>query len=208
MKNLILTSMLVCAGAACSSVQYDDPDKVETVTIDFGSTDLQTLAADMTNSLVASPALAYIQHPGKEGGDPRPIVFVGQVNNRTSEHIDTTGITDSIKTAMLKSGKFRIAASQQGQSEVGDQVTFQQGSGRVDPTQAKAFGRQVGADVILYGNLRSIEKSRDRNVEDGLKKTEDVWYQFVLEAVNIETGEVIWLNEKDIRKTEKRGLFG
>lgn len=200
-----LLALAVLAGA-CSSVQYDDPDKVETLTIDFGSTDLQTLAGSMVDSLIESPALTYVRK-ADEGQDPRTVIFVGRVNNRTSEHIDTEGITDSIKTALLKSGKFRFATSPQGQSEIEEQVRFMQGSGRVDPAEAKAFGHQIGADVILYGNLRSIDKTKGRTLEAPSKR-EDVWYQFVLEAVNIETGEIIWANEKNIRKREKRSIFG
>ena len=202
---LALSSLLFLG--ACTSVQYDDPDKVETLTIDFGSTDLKTLAAAMVDSMLAAPALAYLDTEGK-GDDKRIIVYTAGVNNRTSEHIDTTGITDSIRTSLLKSGRFRLAASQQGQDDVGEQVRFQQGSGRVDPTQAKAFGKQIGADVVLLGNLRSIEKGKPRSVESGGTKKDDVWYQFVLELTNIETGEIIWMEEKDIRKTKKTGVFG
>jgi penicillin-binding protein activator len=209
MKTLPLFAALAALSLApaCSSVRYDDPDRVETLTIDFGSTDLQTLAAGMTDSFLRSPALQYLDHPGK-GEDKRIMMYIGKVENRTSEHIDTQGITDSIRTKLLQSGKFRITADQAGQDQLADQVRFQQGSGRVDPAQARAFGRQIGADVVVYGTLRSIEKGRGRSIESGGVKKEDVYYQFVLNAVNIETGEIIWAEEKDIRKVERRGLFG
>ena len=58
------------------------------------------------------------------------------------------------------------------------------------------------------GRLRSIEKSRPRNIEDAGGKTDDVYYQFVMELVNIETGETIWAEQKDLRKTKKTSLFG
>lgn len=201
-----LTSALLL-GACTTTTQYDDPDKVETLTIDFGSTDLQMMAGAMVDSMLAAPALAYLDHKGK-GDDKRIIVYTAGVNNRTSEHIDTTGITDTIRTSLLKSGRFRLAASAQGQEDLAEQVRFQQGSGRVDPNQAKAFGKQIGADVVLLGNLRSIEKSKKRNLEDAGAKKDDVWYQFVLELTNIETGEIIWMEEKDIRKTKRTGIFG
>jgi uncharacterized protein (TIGR02722 family) len=188
-------------------VRYDDPEKVETLTIDFGSTDLQTLAAAMVEELNSAPNLAYLDSAAK-GDDKRIVMFVGGVNNRTSEHIDTTGITDSIRASLMKGGRFRFVATQQGQNELGDQVRFQQETGRVDPALAKAFGRQLGAEVVLFGNLRSIEKTRERNLEDAATKKEDVWYQFVLECVSIETGELLWIGEKEIRKTHKKGLFG
>ena len=203
--TLLFGSLLLACG--CSSLDYGDPDKVETLTIDFGSTDLQILAGTMVQSLNESPALAYVDHPGK-GDDKRPILYIGGVQNRTSEHIDTEGITDSIMVSLQQGGRIRIAASAQGQDEIGEQVRFQQGSGRVDPAQAKAFGKQIGADLILYGTLRSIEKHKGRNLEDGLYKKDDVWYQFVLSCENIESGEVIWANEETIRKSKKTGVFG
>ena len=116
--------------------------------------------------------------------------------------------TDSIRTSLLKSGRFRLAASDQGQDDLGEQVRFQQGSGRVDPTQAKAFGKQIGADMVLLGNLRSIEKKKGGSLESGGTRKEDVWYQFVLELVNIESGEIIWMEQEEIRKTQKTGIFG
>ncbi len=202
-----LAVLPLVALSACSTVKYDDPDKVETLTINFGSTDLQTMASEMVTSLNSAPGLAYLESPSKTN-DKRIVMYVGAVNNRTTEHIDTQGITDAISTALQQGGKFRFVAGKEAQEEIGDQVRFQQGSGRVDPTQARSFGKQLGADVILTGTLRSIEKSKGRTLENGLQKKEDVWYQFVLECVNIETGESIWKNIKEVRKGEKRGIFG
>ena len=209
MKQILLPlSLLAALGASsCSGIKYDDADKVETVNIDFGSTDLQQMADAMVQSLLTSPNLAYIDHPGKTD-DKRIVLYTGNVNNRTSEHIDTSSITDSIRTALLKSGRFRLAASSGGQDEVGSQVRFQTESGRVDPNLVRTFGKQIGADAVMYGNLRSIEKGKKRNLEEAGRKTDDVYYKFTLEVANVETGEVIWIDEKEIRKTKKTGFFG
>jgi hypothetical protein len=209
MQSHLLSRSLALAllglAAACSSIRYDDPGRVETLTIDYGSTDLQTLSAEMVDSMIASPQLSYIEKPGD---DKRLLVLMGGVENRTSEHIDTQGITDKIQTALLKSGKFRFTAEDAGQDEIGKQVRFQRESGRVNEETARAFGRQIGADVIVYGTLRSIEKGRGRSLESGGVKKEDVYYQFVLKLVNIDTAEVIWQDEAELRKTERTGIFG
>ena len=207
MKKLtLLTLLLACA--ACSSVAYDDPDKVETLNIDFGSTDLQTLAGNMVDSLIQSPQLNYIQHDYDDKGDARIVTLMGGVENRTSEHIDTQAITDKMQVKLLNSGKFRFVAAEQGQSEIEERVRFDQGSGRVDPAQAREFGKQLGADVVVYGSLRSIEKEKGRSIESGGSKKDDVYYQFVLNCVNIDTGEIIWAEEAELRKTAKTGIFG
>jgi uncharacterized protein (TIGR02722 family) len=201
-----LAAAAALLGSACAStIRYDDPGKVETINIDFGSTDLQQMAGSMADSLSAAPQLSYYQ---KEGDDKRIIVYTAGIDNRTSEHIDTGGIMDSIRVSLVKGGKFRVAATVQGQEDLAEQVRFQQGSGRVDPTQAKAFGKQLGADMVLTGTLRSIEKGRPRNVEDAGARTDDVYYQFVMELVDITTGETVWAEQKELRKTKKTSLFG
>jgi penicillin-binding protein activator len=192
---------------ACSSVRYDDPGRAETLTIDYGSTDLQTLSAEMVESLIASPQLNYLENPGK-GDDKRIIVYVGSVENRTSEHIDTEGITDKMQTALLKSGKFRFVAEKTGQAEIEEQVRFQQETGRVREDMMRKFGEQLGADVILYGTLRSIDKRKGSSIESGGTRKEDVYYQFVLKCVNIDTAEVLWQEEAELRKTARTGIFG
>jgi penicillin-binding protein activator len=207
MKKLTLLPLLL-AFAGCSSVAYDDPGKVETMTIDFGSTDLQTLAGNMVDSLIKSPQLNYIQHDYDDKSDQRIVTLMGGVENRTSEHIDTQAITDKMRVKLLNSGKFRFVAGDQGQDEIEKQVTFQQGSGRVDTEKAREYGKQLGADVIIYGSLRSIEKDKDRSVESGLYKKDDVYYQFILNCVNIDTGEIVWAEEAELRKTAKKGIFG
>ena len=189
----------------CSSVEYDDPGRTETLTIDYGSTDLQTLSAEMVESLITSPSLNYIDKPGD---DKRLLVLMGGVENRTSEHIDTQGITDKIQTALLKSGKFRFTAEDAGQDEIGKQVRFQQESGRVNEQTAREFGKQIGADVIVYGTLRSIEKKKGSSIESGGTRSQDVYYQFVLKCVNIDTAEIIWQDEEELRKTARTGIFG
>jgi penicillin-binding protein activator len=204
MRRILTLVPLFCA-AACSSIRYDDPARTETLTIDYGSTDLQTLSAEMVESLISSQNLNYINKPGD---DKRLLVLMGGVENRTSEHIDTQGITDKIQTALLKSGKFRFTAEDAGQDEIGKQVRFQQESGRVNEETARQFGKQLGADVVVYGTLRSIEKGKQRSIESGGTKKEDVYYQFILKCVNIDSAEIMWQEEAELRKTERTGIFG
>lgn len=204
-RTFLVFALLLSAG--CSSIRYDDPGRQETLNIDYGSTDLQTLSAGMVESLIQSPGLNYLDNSGK-GDDKRVIVYFGSIENRTAEHIDTGGISDKIQTALLKSGKFRFVAEKAGQKEIEEQVRFQQETGRVREDMMRAFGKQIGADVILYGTLRSIEKSKGSSIESGGTRKQDVYYQFVLKCVNIDTAEVLWQDEEELRKTERTGIFG
>ncbi len=177
--------------ASTPDVSYGSPDQVETVTADFGSTDLQMIAEKMVNSLLASPVLST--------GKP-PVFYVQNVRNKTDEHIDTKSVTDKIKVTMLKSGKVRFSAVGDVKDEMVSQLEFQASSGMVDPKTAKSIGKLVGADYFLYGELASIRKSAGR--------VKDVYYKFTLNLVNIQTGLIEWADEKEIRKQAKKPLIG
>lgn len=102
-KSIIaLLGLAVILGGCSNKVSYGDSQATETTTIDFGSTDLQKIAGEMVDSMMMSGSVAAITR------DQRPIVFVERIKNKTSEHIDTESITDTISTKMLNSGKFRF----------------------------------------------------------------------------------------------------
>lgn len=177
----------------CQQVRYGDPTATETLTVDFGSTDLQMIANQMVDDLLVFPPVVQMTR------ERRPVVFVDRVQNRTTEHIDTENITDSIRTKIIQSGKFRFV-DMTNVERVRQQLEYQAGSGMVDPRTATAMGRQIGAEFMLYGALTSIDKRTSR--------AQDVYYKFTLNLMNLETGIIEWASEKEIRKTESRRLFG
>jgi uncharacterized protein (TIGR02722 family) len=69
-----------------------------------------------------------------------------------------------------------------------------------DPSKATQFGRQIGAQYMLYGNLSSIVKSNQ-------DKT-DVYYKFTLRLMDLESGLVEWADETEIRKTKAKESVG
>lgn len=182
---IIIFTIFGCA----PRVRYGDAGAVETLTIDFGSSDLQMVAEKMVSSLLVHPAT-----------NDRPVIYVSKINNKTAEHIDTKSITDKIKTALLKSGKVRFTAISDVKDELIDQLKYQNQSGMVDSSTSKKIGRQIGADFILYGTVMSITKKAGR--------TTDVYYKFTLELADLETGLIEWAEEKEFRKGAKKAIFG
>lgn len=205
MKTFTLLLGFALLGASCSSTSYKNAQDEETINADFGSTDKQRFAEGVVSDLLAAPALTYYGTPD-EKGDARVIAVMGGIANETMEHVNTEIIGRSIRQGLL--GKMRFVASAQGQNEIGEQVRFQQGSGRVDPLKAAAFGKQLGAEVILYGSLASIEKEKGRSLETLGSKKRDVYYQFVMNCVDTESAEILWSHEVELRKQQVTTLFG
>ena len=182
---LVAASCLVTLVLGCgTTVEYGDATAVETLTVDFGSTDLQMIAEKMVQSMLVSPVIA-------EGNGP--VVQVSSVKNQTGEHIDTKAVTDKIRTTLLKSGKVQFSASEV-RDEMIDELKYQRDSGYVDPTTRTHVGKQVGASYLLTGDIASIRKSKEG--------TKDTYYKITLNLVDLETGLISWADEKEIRKRE------
>src|SRR5262245_13203243 len=129
MTPLALTTLLLAV--SCSSVGFDDPGRSEGLTIDYTSTELPSLAGEMVESLPAEPQLTYLHNSGK-GDDKRVIVYTSSVENCTSEHIDTRGITNEIRTALLSSGNFCFVDDKAGQAQLDEQIRLQTAQVRED----------------------------------------------------------------------------
>ena len=208
-RTTLLAAATLLVGSGCSSLGYGDPDATETVTIEFGSTDLQTFASTMAESLLASPNLSFMDTSAK-GDDKRVIAVQGGIANETREHINTAQILREMNETIVNSGRMRLVAGAEnnGQDLIAERVRFDQDSGRVRADMAKEFGKQLGADVVIYGALSDIYKERGRSVESLGSKRKDLFYQFSMSAVNVETGEILWTKTTDIRKKETVSLFG
>lgn len=192
LSAVVVAAVIGLSGCA-SKVDYGDATARETVTTDFGSTDLQMIAAKMVDDMLVFPPLVQMT------SDRRPVAFVDTIKNKTVEHIDTESVTDTIQSKLLNSGKFRFV-DMTVVDRVRQQLDYQSDSGLVDPNTAVAMGRQIGAEFMLYGNLSSIVKKAGN--------TKDVYYKFTLKLLNLQTGIIEWSNEKEIRKTRKKSLFG
>lgn len=199
MKNLkfIATASLLFGLLACSppnsDVRYGDSRAVETLNADFGSTDMQMIAEKMVTSLLETGSI----RPDKRTPEDPPVVSVSRIKNRTSEHIDTKSISDKIRTTLIRSGKVRFAASDM-QDDLMDQV--EQQAALASRATRKNTGNQIGAKYILGGEIMSIVKQAGRE--------KDVFYKITLNLVDIESGVIIWADEKEIRKGTTRRMIG
>ena len=191
---LIVGALSTLAGCQTASpnvssgeVKYGDAKAVETVSNQFGSTDLQSIAESMTRSLLQSGVIV---------NGNRPRLTVADVKNKTSEYIDTGSITKSIRSQLLKSGTVRFVANIDEMQTKTDELMRQNQSGLYDKKSTKKLGKMKGADFQLEGEITSIVKKNA-----GLT---DVYYKFSLAMVDIESGELEWADEKEIRKQSRR----
>src|SRR5580765_7574551 len=156
---VLIAAATLAAGCAKEVTSYGDARGVETVTNQFGSTDLQVIAEAMARSMQQSPAIA---------SGNLPIVTVQEVRNKTSEDIDTRAITDSIRSELQKGGRVRFAVDAAGMNQQTEELKRQQSEPYAKYSAAE-MGRMVGAQYRLEGNIISIVKQ--------VKDTKDVYYK-------------------------------
>lgn len=166
-------------------VSYGDNKAVETVTNEFGSTDLQMIAEKMVSSLLEDAIF-----------NNRPTLKLGVVKNKTSEYIDTKNVMNSIRTQVVKSRKARIVSSNDENQAVTDEIAQQSQSGMYKKSQAAKVGNMTAAKYLLNGELTSIVKQNNT--------TKDVFYKFTLNLTDVEENSIEWSEEKEIRKTSRR----
>tara|TARA_B100000003_G_scaffold196826_1_gene200220 strand:- start:154 stop:738 length:585 start_codon:yes stop_codon:yes gene_type:complete len=189
MQKLILILSLSLMFFSCSpKVLYDDPRKVETLTINFSSTDLQIISQAMVDSLLQSVIT---------NNDNKPIIVIEEVKNKTAEYIDTSIITDSIRAKLSNSGLVQFGVNI---DELDGQISEidRQQNEYYDENLNVEKGKLAGADFRLAGSLISIDKVKKKL----FKTKKDKFYKLSLQLWNIKTGVMVWADEKDIRKTE------
>jgi len=172
-----------CAQREFTEGKYDDLSQDRLLDDKFNESDMRQIADTMVASLVESPVV-------KESRKP-PVVLVTLVKNRTQEHIDMKSMTDKIRVALVKSGKFKFTEKEV-REELQEELKYQGDSGYVDPDTARKKGKQIGANYFLTGEIT------DRVQEVGKKKY--VYYKCTFNLVNIQTGILEWTDEKEIRK--------
>jgi uncharacterized protein (TIGR02722 family) len=185
---LAVGALVVLAGCSKEVVRYGDARGVETVTNEFGSTDLQMIAETLTRSLLSAPVVST---------GNQPILTVQEVRNKTSEYIDTRAITDSIRAELQKSGRVRFAVDASAMQQQKEEINRQQDAEYYAKEKAAQKGRMTGAAFRLEGNIISIVKQA--------KDEKDVYYKFNLQLWNIDSGLLEWSDEKEIRKRTTKG---
>ncbi len=189
--QLIVFAMVILTLASCSR-------KVTRVSTDQ-QIDISGRWND-TDSRLASEALIqqvlgrdWIPNFEKEY-NRKPVVIVGLISNKTSEHIDSDTYIKDIEKAIINDGRVRLvqagAKREQLRQERADQQDF------ASKATIKKWGRELGADFMLQGDIASIIDSH--------KKEKVRFYQLNLELTNLETSEIVWMGDKKIKKYIKR----
>jgi uncharacterized protein (TIGR02722 family) len=119
-----------------------------------------------------------------------PVVIVGKVKNKTSEHIKTATFIKDLERELINSGEVEFVASKDERNDLREERMEQQGNASQETT--KQMGNETGADFMLLGQINSIT--------DAIDGQKIIYYQIDMELMNIETNKKVWAGFKKIKK--------
>ena len=172
--------------------------KVERVAVDetidlsgrWNDADSQLVSAEMIADIATRPWIE--EYTSKTGN--KPVIIVGTIRNKSSEHIETETFTKDLERELINNGRVTFVANTIERGEVRKERTEQQTWSR-EETQ-KRLAAETGADYMLQGSIKTIV--------DQEGKEQVMFYQVDMEMVHLETNEKVWIGNKKIKKYIKR----
>jgi uncharacterized protein (TIGR02722 family) len=198
MKKSTIMALSAIALAACgpsiktTRVDGEWSDTLASqITDEWVRKDTETAAADIIKQI--NEHKGFQRFVGTLGRTPK--IFVADVQNGTSEPYFPVGdLSDELLNEFSKTGDFVLIDAAQ-RASILKEITYQN-DGAVDPEQAKKIGKQSGADLLIFGDIRMQPKTLDgRTIKD---------YSVNIRMTDITTGEEVLRTRYKVSKYSKR----
>jgi penicillin-binding protein activator len=123
----------------------------------------------------------------------KPVIVIGLIRNKTSEHIDADNFVKKFEVVIHNSNAADIVESDEFRDKLRIERTQQQDF--ADASTAKQFGKEIGADLMLFGEMTSET--------DTYNKKKVVNYITTVFLTDIETSRRVWYGQNEIKKYVK-----
>lgn len=187
MKRLTIILTAVVLMTSCSrTVTRVSPDQQIDLSGRWNDTDSKLVAEEMIKDVLNRPWISDFRN----ANDDRPVVIVGNIANKSSEHIESETFIKDVEREFINSGLVRVVQNSVFREKLREERA-QQGDFASVETQAK-WGKELGADFMMFGVITSVT--------DSYKKEKVVNYKVNLELASIESSEKVWIGDKEIKK--------
>lgn len=174
--------------SACSqrTVTRVSPDQQIDLSGRWNDTDSKLVAEEMIKDVLNRPW----REDFFRAKNKKPIVIVGLVSNKSNEHIESETFIKDVEREFINSGMVRVVQNSVFREKLREERASQ-GEFASPETQAR-WGRELGADFMMFGVITSIV--------DSYKNEKVINYKVNLELANIESNEKVWIGDKEIKK--------
>lgn len=156
-----------------------------------------TIVIDSTMKKIYEHA-RFKKFQAKRGGKEIKL-FVSEIQNNTSEaYMPVKDIEEALLERMSNSETFVLIDAAQ-REKILKEITYQN-DGMVDPAQAKAIGKQSGAELLIFGTVNMKPESRDGKT---IKS-----YSVNFRLTDVETAEEVCRTREVINKYSEQAGSG
>lgn len=191
---LLLCCLAILSSCASMGVTRLDEGYDEDLSGYWNDTDIRQVSEKLVSQCLSAPwILDYLM----DNSNMKPTLIVGQIQNRSSEHMDTTIISKKFEMALVNSGKVNTVADFYFRDDVREEKLDQQYNASVET--ASELGEEIGADFMLQGSVKF-------NL-DQVSNTAIRTYYVDMELVNIESGQKVWLGQETVKKKVQKSSY-
>ncbi|MFA6844905.1 MAG: penicillin-binding protein activator LpoB [Sphaerochaetaceae bacterium] len=194
MKRLVLvllSTLLVFAGCTDTRVARINENKQIDLSGNWNDTDIKIVSDAMIKDCLKGSWMK------KKTKGSKPVVIIGMVENRSSEHIDTTIISKKLEAALMSSGRVITVADFENRGDILMEREYQEQF--ASKKTSKNMKNETGADYMLLGSVKT-------NLDQEGNKAVRTYY-VDLALVSVETGEKVWMQEKTVKKYIEKNHF-
>jgi uncharacterized protein (TIGR02722 family) len=179
---LLFTLLIGCS----PHVSRLDPNQAIDLSGRWNDSDSRQVADKMIRELLNSNSYKqYAETLGK-----RPVIIVGSIRNRTSEHIDANHYIKKLEVAIFNSGLADLVESDAFRDKLREERAQQHDF--ADPATLAQWGKETGANLMLFGEMTSET--------DVFNKNRVVNYVTTLFLTDMETNKRVWYGQHEIKK--------
>ena len=187
---VVLLVLFVFASCASTTVKRTESDEVIDLSGRWNDTDSRLVAEEMVSDSLSRP---WVSDYKAENGT-KPVLIVGTIRNKSSEHIETGVFVKDIERELINSGRVKFVASKIERDEIRDERKDQQTFATMETV--KDLVAETGADFMMIGQITSVT-----DAVDGKKV---VLYQVDMEIIHLESNEKVWIGSKEVKKYIKK----
>ena len=165
---------------------------------------LQAYAADATEKINAQAAAGKKISAVERLGITTPNLYLSEIVNHTSEHIDTVLLTNRLREILFNDGRVRATTAYAGAGQVRDSASH-------DARMLKHDDAVDRSSLVKQRGIKSYDLSlggviSKQTARDG--RANELSYTFSLTLTDNATGMMVWTKTTEIKRQHLRGGFG
>ena len=195
----ILISFLMLG--SCSSFKAERTDaktsdeKMMKISDNWVAEDTRQAVVEVLKQIYAHKG--YSRYMKAYKGEPK--VFIAEVQNNTAEaYFPIADMNDELLNEISQKGDF-VLVDAVARDKILDEITYQN-DGMVDPATSKQIGKQIGADLMIFGSVNMKPEKRDGKT---VKQ-----YSVNIRMTDIQKGVEVLRTRHQIYKYSDKSAFG